>query len=68
MELSNLIEISKQVFEISDVSELGAAIFEKMNDVSTFQKWADLVPDITTDNLQPIFQYYMADRKEKMQD
>ena len=68
MELSNLIEISKQVFEISDVSELGAAISEKMNDVSTFQKWADLVPDMTTDNLQPIFQYYMADRKEKMQD
>lgn len=46
MELSNLIEISKQVFEISDVSELGAAISEKLNDVNTFQKWADLVPDI----------------------
>lgn len=68
MELSKLIEISKQVFEISDVSELGEAIPEKMNDVNTFQKWADLVPDMTTDNLQPIFQYYMADRKEKMQD
>lgn len=68
MELSNLIEISKKVFEISDISELGAAISEKMNDVNTFRKWADLVPDMTIDNLQPIFQYYMADRKEKMQD
>ena len=68
MELSKLIEISNQVFEISDVSELGEAISEKLNDVNTFQKWADLVPDMTEDNLQPIFQYYMADRKEKMQD
>lgn len=68
MELSNLIEISKQVFEISDVSELGAAISEKLNDESVFQKWVDSVTDMSTDNLQPIFQYYMADRKEKMQD
>lgn len=68
LELSKLIENAKAVFEISDISELGAAISEKMNDASIFQKWADLVPDMTTDNLQPIFQYYMADRKEKMQD
>lgn len=68
MELSNLIEISKRVFETSDIFELGAAISKKLNDVNAFQKWADLVPDMTTDNLQPIFQYYMADRKEKMQD
>ena len=68
MELSKLIEISNQVFEISDISKLGTAISEKLNDVNTFQKWADLVPDMTEDNLQPIFQYYMADRKEKMQD
>ena len=62
MELSKLIEISKQVFEISDVSELGAAISEKLNDESVFQKWVDSVTDMSTDNLQPIFQYYMADR------
>ena len=59
MELSKLIEISKQVFEISDVSELGAAIFEKLNDESVFQKWVDSVTDMSTDNLQPIFQLGM---------
>lgn len=68
MELSKLIEISKQVFEISDISKLGATITEKLNDVTIFSKWVDSVPDMTEDNLQPIFQYYMADRKEKMQD
>ena len=36
LELSNLIENAKAVFDISDISELGAAISEKLNDASTF--------------------------------
>lgn len=33
-----------------------------------FDEWIKTFPDLSVDNLQPIFQYYMADRKEKMQD
>lgn len=33
-----------------------------------FDEWLETFPDLASDSLQPIFQYYMADRKEKMQD
>lgn len=37
-------------------------------DEGFFDSLTALHDDLTTDHLQPIFQYYIADRKEKMQD
>ncbi|WP_370751044.1 N-6 DNA methylase [Eubacterium sp.] len=41
----------------------------KENDVKIYEKFKELVnDDLSVDWLQKIFQYYQADRKEKMQD
>lgn len=68
MELSELLKNAKQAFGAEEPAELGAAVFAKLNDAETYEKWLSVCPDLTEDNMQPIFQYYMADRKEKKQD
>lgn len=70
MELKQLCEKSKEIFEIADISELS----DKLSDICTnnryeyMERFADAVGDLSVDWLQKIFQYYEADRKEKMQD
>ena len=51
--------------------EIGNRLLEavRKNDISAYECFVDLVGnDLSIDWLQKIFQYYQADRKEKMQD
>lgn len=70
MELGKLQNALCDLFQISDIQELGKALFKcvKDNDVGKYSAFHNLVQDLFVDWLQMIFQYYYADRKEKMQD
>ena len=70
MELKELTEKTKELFKTESIEELTEKIFDavKNNDVDIYEKFYDLVQDLSIDWLQKIFQYYHADRKEKMQD
>ncbi len=70
MELKELCEKALNIFEVESVDDLGKSLMRacKDNDTQKFDSFAELVGDINTDWLQKIFQYYQADRKEKMQD
>lgn len=70
MELKELTEKTKELFGAERTGELGTKIFEtvKNSDVTVYEKFCDMVKDLGVDWLQMIYQYYCADRKEKMQD
>lgn len=70
LELKELCEKTLNIFEVESVDDLGKSLMRacKDNDTQKFDSFAELVGDINTDWLQKIFQYYQADRKEKMQD
>lgn len=70
MELKELTEKIKELFNIESIEELTEKIFDAVRDnkVDIYEKFCDLVQDLSIDWLQMIFQYYHADRKEKMQD
>lgn len=70
MELSELTKKLKTLLGIDDVSEAHGKLLNILSGDTDefFTEWLEFCPDLTTDYLQPIFQYYMADRKEKMQD
>lgn len=70
MELTELVTKFTEMLKFENVEEapqkLLQALFLSKNEL--FNDWISRFPDLSKDNLQPIFQYYMADRKEKMQD
>lgn len=70
MELTELVNKFTELLKIEEIEEAPNALMNILlsNKTEHFDKWAESFPDLTTDNLQPIFQYYMADRKNKMQD
>lgn len=70
MELKELTEKMMALFKSESVEALAdkVLIAVKNNDENVYEKFCDLVQDLSTDWLQMIFQYYHADRKEKMQD
>ena len=71
MELLELKNKTLELFNIDSVDDLGNALLCscKNNEVEKFQKFDDLIEhDMSKDYLQMIFQYYMADRKDKKQD
>lgn len=70
MELKELSEKVKPLFEAENIDELPKRIFDavKDNDVEKYEEFFELVKDLSVDWLQMIYQYYLADRKEKMQD
>lgn len=71
MELKELKEKTLQVLEIPDIDKMSEKLFEivKNNDICVYDKFLEMVNnDLSEDWLQKIFQYYQADRKEKMQD
>lgn len=58
-----------QIDDIKDKQSVQSIIEKLISDKqSIFDKWLEFCSDLSSDNLQPIFQYYLADRKEKMQD
>ena len=70
MELKELTEKMLDLLGISEVKDMPERIFwvVRMNDTSVYTAFSQMVPDLNIDWLQQIYQYYMADRKEKMQD
>lgn len=71
MELKELTEKTLQIFDISSVGDLGAALLKCAieKDMAKTKAFMRLInDDITKDWLQIIYQYYCADRKEKKQD
>ena len=70
MELRELLEKTLDLFEIDDVSKLSENLMQVVihNDTEKYSAFVDIVKDLSIDWLQKIFQYYEADRKNKMQD
>lgn len=70
MELKELTNKILEIFEVKSEDALAEKIFDavKNNTTKKFCEFRDLVGDLSTDWLQMIYQYYLADRKEKMQD
>lgn len=70
MELKELTEKTLEIFKAKDTSELINKIKNVCieNKTEYFDRFVELVEDLSVDWLQKIFQYYEADRKEKMQD
>ena len=72
MELLQLVEKFKNVFSIEKiedvVNELKSTLLNAENCRKLCEDWILICPDLTIDYMQMIFQYYFADRKEKMQD
>lgn len=70
MELKELTEKTLELFNANGTDELGDKLRQAClnNDIDIFRKFKNIVQDLTIDWLQKIFQYYNADRKEKMQD
>lgn len=71
MELKELTEKTLDLLEIENTNEMSKRLFEvvKNNDVRIYEKFCELIKnDLSVDWLQKIYQYYQADRKEKMQD
>ena len=69
MELSTLYKAFQKLIGVGEMIEnVRCALFSnRKNDV--LSAYVDMVDgDLTTDNLQKIFQYYYADRKDKRQD
>lgn len=71
MELKELTEKVMILLEIQNIDEMSEKLFEnvKNNNSRLYYDFCSLVEnDLSIDWLQMIFQYYQADRKEKMQD
>ena len=70
VELTELTTAFTELLNIQKVNDAPQILLKALfsNKEYIFDKWLDKFPDLSADNLQPIFQYYMADRKEKMQD
>lgn len=70
MELKELVEKVKELFSVDKPEEFSEKIFlaVKENKVDTYEKFCDIVKDLSVDWFQMIYQYYCADRKEKKQD
>lgn len=70
MELKQLCEKTTELFGIENISQLSDKLLSVCleNQHEYMEKFAEAVEDLSVDWLQKIFQYYEADRKEKMQD
>ncbi len=70
MELKELVTQVSKLFEADKIEDLNQKIMSCVtkNDFEIYAKFCELVKDLSIDWLQMIFQYYLADRKEKKQD
>lgn len=71
IELKELTEKTLELLGIENTDEMSERLFDvvKNNDVQIYDKFSELVNnDLSIDWMQKIFQYYLADRKEKKQD
>ncbi|RBR32296.1 hypothetical protein EB06_01180 [Enterococcus cecorum] len=68
MELLELKTKLLAIFNLETVEEIPDYLMQHLNDEEIRKEVVDLLPDLKTDWLQKIYQYYLADRKEKKQD
>lgn len=69
MELKELTDRTFELFEVDNPFNLGSALLENISNTDKLKAFCDLVDDdLNTDWMQMIYQYYLADRKEKKQD
>lgn len=71
MELKELTEKTLELLAIKNTDEMSKRLYEVVstNNVQIYERFCGLIEnDLAVDWLQKIFQYYQADRKEKMQD
>lgn len=70
MELKELTNKIIELLNIKSPEQISESLMEIVinNKTEYFSRFCDLVEDLSIDLLQKIFQYYLADRKEKMQD
>lgn len=66
-ELTNLVLNKLNLYNTNNLSENIYKICEN-NDIQFMQWFKENVKDLSVDWMQKIYQYYLADRKEKMQD
>lgn len=69
MELKELTDRTLELFGVTAPDQLGPALLTACRDHDKLRAFRDLVGgDLTTDWMQKIYQYYLADRQEKKQD
>lgn len=69
MELKELADRTFELFGVDNADDLGSALLESVSDTYKLKAFYDLVGgDLSVDWMQKIYQYYLADRKEKKQD
>ena len=69
MELSELKTKVLEIFEITEVKDLGSALAKNLDNYDKMMAFEEAVNgDLSKDWLQKIYQYHEADRKEKKQD
>ena len=69
IELKKLTEKTLELFGAESPEQLGPALMAAINDPEKLRAFKGLIEDdLSTDWLQKIYQYYLADRKEKKQD
>lgn len=68
MELKELVDRTLELFQAKDIEELGKNIKQvcENHDYEKMEQFVKLINgDLTIDWIQKIFQYYVADRKDK---
>lgn len=69
MDLKELTDRTFELFGVDNADDLGSALLESVSDTDKLKAFYDLVGgDLSVDWMQKIYQYYLADRKEKKQD
>ena len=69
MELKELTDRTLELFGVTAPDQLGHALLPACGDLDKLRSFCELVDgDLSTDWMQKIYQYYLADRKEKKQD
>ncbi|MBR3238971.1 MAG: N-6 DNA methylase [Oscillospiraceae bacterium] len=69
MELKELTDRILELFGVDNPDNLGSALMESVSNTDKHKAFCDLVGgDLSVDWMQMIYQYHLADRKEKKQD
>ena len=66
MDLKELTDRTFELFGVENADDLGSALLENIDNTDKLKAFYDLVGgDLSVDWMQMIYQYYLADRKEK---
>ena len=69
MDLKELTDRTFELFRVDNADDLGPALLESIDNTDKLKAFYDLVGgDLSVDWMQMIYQYHLADRKEKKQD